>query len=174
MMWLIQLNPSISTTHPLKYILLPKKLQSVRAENRWNDFAFELEALNYDILFCIETWREERESGGDGHRGVVICISLSFFKRIQNSIHFHAYCSRIGCLHIDIVDVKFVAIVCYMPTSWDTDGAVEEVYSLLDMLIHNAERVNAITVLGGDFNASIGAPEAGDDLTLLGATPSSW
>ena len=56
-----------------------------------------------------------------------------------------------------------------MPTSWDTDGAVEEVYSLLDMLIHNAERINAMTVLGGDFNAAIGAPEAGDDLTFLGA-----
>ena len=26
-----------------------KNLQSVRAENRWNDFTFELEALNYDI-----------------------------------------------------------------------------------------------------------------------------
>ena len=76
---------------------------------------------------------------------------------------------NIGCLHFDTVDVKFVAIVCYMPTSWDTDGAVEEIYSLLDMLIHNAEHINAISVLGGDFNPSIGAQEAGDDLTLLGA-----
>ncbi len=37
------------------------------------------------------------------------------------------------------------------------------------MLIHNVERINAIGVLGGDFNTTIGAPEAGDDLTLLGA-----
>ena len=56
-----------------------------------------------------------------------------------------------------------------MPTSWDTDGALEDIFSLLDMLIHNAERINAIRVLGGDFNTSIGAPEASDDLTLLGA-----
>ena len=28
---------------------------------RMNDIAFELEALNYDIVFCTETWREERE-----------------------------------------------------------------------------------------------------------------
>ena len=93
----------------------------------------------------------------------------SAYPQVSQNIHFHAYSSRIKCLHFDTVDVKFVAIVCYMPTSWDTDGAVEEVYSLLDMLIQNAERINAITVLGGDFNASIGAPEAGDDLTLLGA-----
>ena len=55
-----------------------------------------------------------------------------------------------------------------MRTSWDTDAAAEEIYSLLDSLIHNAERINAIFFLGGDFNASVGALEAGDDLTLVG------
>ncbi len=57
----------------------------------WNDFVLELEALNYVIAFCTETWREEREehcltpsghhiylSGGDGHRGVGICIPKFF------------------------------------------------------------------------------------------------
>ena len=144
-------------------------------------FLSELEALDYDIVFCTETWREEREehcltpsghhiylSGGDGHRGVGICISPSFFKRMKH-IHFHAYSSRVSCLHFEIVDTKFVAIVCYMPTSWDTDAAVEENYSLLDLFILNAERINAIPILGGDFNASIGAPKPGDDLTLIGA-----
>ena len=38
-----------------------KNLQSVRADDRWNDFVSELEALDYDIVFCTETWREERE-----------------------------------------------------------------------------------------------------------------
>ena len=61
--------------------------------------------------------------------------------------HFHAYFSRVSCLHFEIVDTKFVAIVCYMPTSWDTDAAVEENYSLLDLLIPNAERTNAIPIL---------------------------
>ena len=68
--------------------LVTKFLQSVRADDRWNDFVSELEAFDYDIIFCTETWREEREahcltpsghhihlSGGDGHRGVGICIS---------------------------------------------------------------------------------------------------
>ena len=107
-------------------------------------------------------------SGGDGHRGVGICISPSFFKRMKH-IHFHAYSSRVSCLHFEIVDTKFVAIVCYMPTSWDTDAAVQENYSLLDLFILTAERTNAIPILGGDFNASIGAPKPGDDLTLIGA-----
>ena len=161
--------------------LVTKNLQSVRADDRWNDFVSELEALDYDIVFCTETWREEREehcltpsghhiylSGGDGHQGVGICISPSFFKRMKH-IHFHAYSSRVSCLHFEIVDTKFVAIVCYMPTSWDTDAAVEENYSLLDLLILNAERTNAIPILGGDFNAAIGAPQVGDDLSLIGA-----
>ena len=73
--------------------LVTKNLQSVPADDRWNDFVSELEAFDYDIVFCTETWREEREehcltpsghhiylSGGDGHRGVGICISPSFFK----------------------------------------------------------------------------------------------
>ena len=80
-----------------------------------------------------------------------------------------AYSSRVSCLHFEIVDTKFVAIVCYMPTSWDTDAAVEEVYLLLEMLIHTAERIKAVSLFGGDFNACIGAPKAGDDLTLIGA-----
>ena len=96
--------------------------------DRWNDFVSELEALDYDIVFCTETWHEERRkhcltpsghhiylSGGDGHRGVGICISPSFFKRMKH-IHVHAYSSRVSCLHFEIVDTKFVAIVCYMPT----------------------------------------------------------
>ena len=56
-----------------------------------------------------------------------------------------------------------------MPTSWDTDAAVEEIYSLLELLIHTAGRTKAVSLFGGDFNASIGAPKAGDDLTLIGA-----
>ena len=56
-----------------------------------------------------------------------------------------------------------------MPTSWDTDAAVEEIYSLLELLIHAAERMKAVSLFGGDFNASIGAPKGGDDLTLIGA-----
>ena len=53
----------------------------------WNDFVLELEAISSDIIFCTETWREDREeycltpsghhiylSGGDGHREVGICI----------------------------------------------------------------------------------------------------
>ena len=88
--------------------LVTKNLQSVRADDRWNDFVSELEVLDYDIVFCTETWREEREehcltpsghhiylSGGDGHRGVGICTSPSFFKRMKH-IHFHAYSSRVS------------------------------------------------------------------------------
>ena len=37
------------------------------------------------------------------------------------------------------------------------------------LLIFNAERTNAIPILGGDFNAAIGAPQVGDDLSLIGA-----
>ena len=159
---------------------MTKNLQSVRAEDRWNDLIVELETVNYDIIFCTETWRVETEehcltpsghhiylSGGDGHRGVGICISPRFFKLITH-IHFHAYSSRVGCLQFEIVDAKFIAIVCYMPTTWDTDAAVEENYSLLDLLILNAERINAIPIHGGDFNAAIGAPQVGGDLSLVG------
>ena len=34
----------------------------------------------------------------------------------------------LSCLHFEIVDTKFVAIVCYMPTRWNTDAAVENFF----------------------------------------------
>ena len=40
---------------------------------------------------------------------------------------------------------------------------------MLGLLIHTAERIKAASVFGGHFNASIGAPKAGDDLSLVGA-----
>ena len=39
------------------------------------------------------------------------------------------------------------------------------IYSLLDLLIRRAGRMDAIPIIGGDFNAAIGAPQVGDDLT---------
>ena len=66
-------------------------------------------------------------------------------------------------------DANFIAIVCYILTSLDTDAPFEEVYSLLDLLIHHAGRINAIPVVGGNFNAAIGAPQVCGDLTFAGA-----
>ena len=45
---------------------------------------------------------------------------------------------------------------------------MEGLYDLLRLLITNCEQAGAISIIGGDFNASIGTPLPGDDFTVFG------
>ena len=55
---------------------------------------------------------------------------------------------------------------CYFPTAWDADGAVEQMYDLLNLLVDACVEAGDIPMVGGDFNARIGLID-GDDLALL-------
>ena len=54
-------------------------------------------------------------------------------------------------------------------TAWDPDDAVDEVYELLSTLIDNCTRHGCVPVVGGDFNAQIGALQPSDDAACVGA-----
>ena len=51
----------------------------------------------------------------------------------------------------------------------DPDDAVDEVYELLSTLIDNCTRNGCVPVVGGDFNAQIGALQPSDDAACVGA-----
>ena len=54
------------------------------------------------------------------------------------------------------------------PTTWDTDGAVDETYSVLNTRLETGNIGNKIALFGGDFNASIGTKQACDDVVYVG------
>ena len=155
-----------------------KNLQSIRGESRWEDFIAELNTCNFDVLLICETWRGERDgsfitekghhvylSGGATHQGVGICISANFASRIFH-ISFHAYSKRICSLHFSMASRRFRVFSVYFPTAWDEDGAVEQMYDVLSLVVNACVEAGDIPIVGGDFNACIG-PIDSDDLTFL-------
>ena len=83
--------------------------------------------------------------------------------------YIYVYIDARACaLDVRIGTTSCRAICVYFPTSWDSDEAVEEVYVLLTLLLEECYRKDMRPIIGGDFNASIGTPQVGDDLTSLG------
>ena len=140
----------------------------------------ELKELDFDFVFLTETWRDYLEemlevdggtrkflTAGGPHQGVGMVVS----KRCWGSMHnvvFHVYCPRVCSLTFRLAKKDFVACACYMPTSWDTDQAVMEVYELLDLILYSRDCVNRLLLLGGDLNACIGQMLPQHDLVSCG------
>ena len=51
-------------------------------------------------------------------------------------------------------------------TAWDADGAVQQMYDVLNLLVNVCVEAGDILIVGGDFNACIGSIDC-DDLTFL-------
>ena len=156
-------------------------LQRIQTQTRFEDFMVEVDDADFDILLLTETWRSEREefyktndgqnlflSGSPlGHAGVGICISKALSRDVLD-VTFHAYSERLCALHLSFGHRKFQIFACYFPTSWAPDADVEGVYELLNLLLANCRQSGAIPIIGGDFNASIGEAQAGDDGNTFG------
>ena len=94
-------------------------------------------------------------------------MSKNCFKNMSDIV-FHAYSPRICSLTFRLLGKHFFICSCYFPTTWDTDDAVDEVCSLLNTVLDTGNMGNKIPLFGGDFNASIGAKQACDDVVSLG------
>ena len=170
---------SIGTCRAITLHVITKNLQSIRSDVKMHDIIAELDSLEFDVLFITETWRTQLTecmetsgghklflSGGDGHCGVEICVSKSCFKNMSDIV-FNAYSPRICSLTFRLFGKHFFMCSCYFLTTWDTDDAVDGVYSLLNTLLETGSMGNKIPLLGGDFNASIGTKQACDDVVSL-------
>ena len=104
-----------------------------------------------------------------GHAGVGICISKAL-SRDMLDVTFHAYSKRLCALHLSFGHRKFQIFACCFPTSWAPDADVEGVYELLNLLLTNCRQSGAIPIIGGDFNASIGEAQAGEDVNTFGGS----
>ena len=127
-----------------------------------------------------ETWRDESEeavrspygdvlylSGGSCSKGVGICVSKRMHKQMSN-ISFHAISPRICMLVFQMAGRMFHVLSCYFPTCWDPVEAVEELYGVTSLLLEGQRSSNAMVILGGDFNACVGAIQAHDDEQHVG------
>lgn len=72
------------------------------------------------------------------------------------------------CSSFTFRNLKACAIAVYMPTTWHSDDDVEQVYGLLDVLLDECAHNSVLPLLGGDFNACLGACENGNDSAVLG------
>ena len=157
-----------------------KNVQSIRSVDRFDDLVSDAASLEFDIGFLTETWRQEAEesfelesgallylSGGaaDGHKGVGIIIHKRLAQQISNCV-FRAIGPRTCLLDFTFRTKKFRCLSAYFPTSWDIPGEVLEVYSVLSSLVDGARDEGRRCVIGGDFNANIGALTAADDFVL--------
>ena len=123
-----------------------RNLQSIRSESRWEDFVAELNTCHFDLLLICETWRGEKDEsfitekghhiylgGGANHQGVGICMSAKFASQVSRT-SFHAYSNRICSLHFSMASRRFRVFSVYFPTAWDADGAVEQMYDVLNLV----------------------------------------
>ena len=54
-----------------------------------------------------------------------------------------------------------------MPTPWHSDDDVEQAYGLLDVVLDECALNSVLALLGGDWNARLGACKNGDDSAVL-------
>ena len=139
----------------------------------------ELGHCEYDVCLLNETWRSNEDtytlprgdciflSGGEGNGGVGIAVSGRLMAAITR-VSFHAYSDRVCLLKFSYAGFNFHFLSCYFPTSWADDIAVEGVYSTLEIILNELRSYPGPIVLGGDFNASVGGLQPGDDVTLVG------
>ena len=175
------MNDAVHDDEFIQLHVVAKKLQSIQAKERFEDFMVELDTFEFDLLLLSETWRGDREehfttigghkvvlSGGSpGRRGVGICISKKLLNKIDGVLFF-CYSDRMCALHFRLGTIPFQVFSCYMPTTWEPDLVVEQFFELLGLLLTCCADSGNVSILGGDFNAVLGSPMAGDDVEFLG------
>ena len=172
---------SATTSFTVHMHIATKNVQSTRAATRFEDCLAELDAGEHDLVFISETRRSDLHevfetpckgkldlSGGFACHGVGIYISPDFCNLISD-IHFFAISARLCMVQFSFHGRTFHAYSCYFPTSWDQNDEVGELYDVLDLMLANSNTSAAVSTLGGDFNAHIGATLPQDDVGLLGS-----
>ena len=157
-----------------------KNVQSIRDEGRLPDCLVELDIGTHDIVLLTEIWRSKCEevfstpgrgkiymSGGLADRGVGIYVSRQFSAFMEKP-RFHAFAPCLCMLQFSRQGRLFHVYACYFPTSWDSDVDLEQVDDVLDVLLLHTQAATAFPLIGGDFNANVGALPSHDISQLLG------
>ena len=153
--------------------------RSLRGEPRMAELEMEAGAQGWDAILVQETWRREREEDDireSGHRWLASSgagrkhgVGILLHSRWRNTVdEFRPLSPRLASLALTVEGQKITLIVVYVPHAGHAQEEVEALYEEVTQEVTNAKKRFASVVVGGDFNAEIGAAQEGEDARFLG------
>ena len=174
-------SPPRDTPPPVMKIVA-KNLRGLKTEERLHELLMEIQATgeNWDILILNETWRKdgfEMFSTSEGHvfansgceeqrRGVGFLIHRRWVKYLKS---FQPINERVAFITIQKHKLKMRIVAVYFPHTGYPDEPVQTMYDVLTSLVHESRARKEQVIIGGDFNAEIGARSEVDNQNYIGS-----
>ena len=173
-------TPNTSTVAKNEFVIFAKNVRGMTNDDRMAELEGELQLVNkWSICILSEIWRKQEKDyystkNGNtfmyagceaGRRGVGFLVNGEWSPFISN---FVPICERVAYLRIIKHNVKLTVIGVYFPHTGYADDTVQEMYDILATIINEAQARKDHIIVGGDFNAEIGAHSEQDDAKYVG------
>ena len=173
-------TPKKSTVAKNEFIIFAKNIRGMTNDDRLAELEGELQLANtWSICILSEIWRKQQKDyystkNGNtfmyagceaGRRGVGFLVNRQWSSFISNFVPIN---ERIAYLRITKHKVKLTIIGVYFPHTGYADNTVQEMYDILATLVDEAQTRKDHIIVGGDFNAEIGAHNEQDDAKYVG------
>ena len=162
------------------FTIFAKNVRGMANDDRLAELEGELQLVNtWSVCVLSETWRKQQQDyystkNGNtfmyagceaGRRGVGFLVNEEWSSYISD---FAPINERVAYLRIVKNNVKLTIIGVYFPHTGYADDTVQEMYDILATIIDEAQRRKDHIIVGGDFNAEIGAHSEQDDAKYVG------
>ena len=169
-----------STLAKNEFIIYAKNVRGLTNDDRLAELEGELELVEtWNICILSETWRKQKtdyfvtKTGNTfmyagceaGRRGIGFLVNAEWSSCINNFVPVN---ERVAYLRITKQNVKLMVIGVYFPHTGYADDRVQELYDTLATIIDEAQTRKDHVIIGGDFNAEIGAHSEQDDTKYVG------
>ena len=155
--------------------------RSLKSDERIKELEEEAGDEGWDVILVQETWRSEAvedftdaaghrwmSSGGPGRKhGVGILVHRKWRHAVKRFSVIAA--RRALAVDVNIGGGAFRVISAYFPHAGLQDASVEALYAAINADMVAAKKRGLQVVLGGDFNAEVGARQPGEEEKVLGA-----
>ena len=138
----------------------------------------ELTTCHFDVLLICETRRGEKIRVPSRKKvSTPILAVVPFIRALEFAyrlILLHIFSFFFSCIFQTDLQLTFFSVASrrfrgfsvYFPTAWDADGAVEQMYDVLNLLVNACVEAGDIPIVGGNFKACLGSADT-DDFTFL-------
>ena len=159
--------------------IICKNCRSLQSDERMQLLFEEVTSINWDVLILCETWRAERVetwctelghcvlgSGGTTRKhGVAIVLNHSL---ASSMVDFKAVSSRVAYADLRFNGRKLRVVSVHFPHQSYAVQHVQKLYQQLKDILENGKRKRYHQVIGGDFNASTGKRQHGENPYIIG------